>query len=475
MMRIKIKGIFGTFLTAALLQGCSSDNFESAPTGDISHSINVAARVAKHTYARSYQESGPVTNGKYFLCYPTASYVDTVGVVDFDRHAVDAPGMGFVTTPDGSEELKWSLIGGSPVTFYLDNVSKDYGGGPLVTFSEGNNRFTAGIFDMENGSNDLLWGELKANRGTKNLNFDLHHYMSRLKVLVEVVHKENSVEDIVLTDAKVRITNLYTYPATYNRKDGTLGFSESQTRESLPVADASREGYGWKKKLTTSEDGETPASTTYISQDIVLPPQALAEDENRSRLEIELPNGDVYSGILPQVMLIASKETDVSLNYPVVLSFLKEYILTIRTVITEEPPELAFMPVWVVDWVDKGEFTLEAHQSGIYTANNFYSLIEYYNKGNEYQLVRYGYLYTPEGETKPEWRFNFFSSVVLDYNEIYNQMHPSTVVEGKEETKPFTFDFTNYAVYVQQGDAEPIQVNENQLYGIVTGSLTWGN
>lgn len=461
------------------LTGCSADDPGDTPdVGNFASGLKVTARMADYRSTRAYQDSGLVTSGKYTLSYPNTSKNYTTATVDFDKEADVTPGLGIVTTNAGSE-LKWSDIGGSPVTFYLDNVSADkFGRDMTVEFTPDNNPFKAGLFDFEEGINDLLWGDKSVNTGTKSLGFDLHHYMSRVRVKVSVVHLENSVGEIDLEGATVSITNLYPTPVSYNREDGSLALDTDGPTATVTIV-SNENGHNW-----LSIDKSDPDNVVYTSQDIVLPPQSLAEDENRPRLEIVLADGDIYSGILPHAMLIdTGNGTDITSGYPVTLAFLKEYILTIHTVITEEPPELAFMPVWVRDWVDKGEFTLEAHQSGIYTASEFYKLIDYYNSFNEYQLVRYGYLTTPEdnpASKEKHWLFNFFSSVVLDYKDIFDKMKPGEEVidkdtnEVKGVTKDFTFSFNNYAVYVQNGDEETmVRVSEQQLYDIVRGNKTW--
>lgn len=456
-----------------VMQGCASDQFEDVREKDDTFPrLSVTAALAGQTYTRANQDEdeGRVVDGRYYLSYPATDNVYTVAIVDFDKQKTETEGLGIVSSLDG-EELAWNKIGGSPVDFYLDNVGNEYGSSSLVTFND-DNPFVAGLFDFENGSNDLLWGEKSVYRNTKTLNFDLHHCMSRIRVQVQVAKSDQSVDDITLDDATVEITNLYTTPRTYNRLDGVLSPADDAETASVVVVsyDEEYEKYGWESISTSEENSDI----TYLSQDIVILPQSLAEDVNRPQLKITLSNGKVYSGILPHAMLIANSETDNSLNYPVTLAFLREHILTIRTLITEEPPQLAFMPVWVTDWVDKGEFTLEAHQSGVYTASEFSKLIGYYQDHNEYQLVRYGYLFTPEGTDTQKWLFNIFSSVVLQFDDIYNKMKPQTVVGEKGKTKDFEFVFNNYAVYIEkEGESEMTQVTESQLYAIVTGNPNW--
>lgn len=460
-----------TALWACLLAltGCTAED-SADPRDDIfGNGIKVSARIADHVYTRMYQEEGPVESGKYYLSYPssTGNKDYTIAVVDFDQQKDITPGLGIVSTLAGGE-LKWSDVSGSPVNFYLDNVGQEYGTTSTVTFKDSDNPFVAGLFDSKDGKNDLLWGEKAANSGTKSLSFDLHHNMSRVRVKVEVYHKDYTVEEITLKGATVKITNLYPTPASYNRLDGSLTLKDDLSDVTVVSPEApGYEGYDWAKSETTDE------VSSYLSQDIVLPPQSLAEDGNRPKLEITLADGSVYSGILPHAMMIA-QGNDPSLSYPVTLSFLKEYILTIHTVITEQPPELAFMPVWVTEWVDKGEFTLEAHQAGIYSPSEFYNLTRYYGALNEYQLARYGYYGTPENQTDKVWIFNIFNSLELDFNRIYGSMIPNSEIDGKGKTKDFIFQFNNYSVSVYNGTEDNAkQVNPEKLRGIVTGALTW--
>ena len=426
-------------------------------------SLYVQARVAKTAYTRSYQAEGPIESGKYYLTYPTPNSGFSVATVDFDQQGNQTPGLGIVSTSSGAE-LKWSEIGGSPVDLYLDNVApqttQDLD--TTVIFSDARNPFVAAPFDSINGSNDLLWGTKQVYRDTKSVYFDLHHNMARARVQVQVVHLTNSIEEIDLTDAVVRLTNIYTTPKSYNRRSGTIKVNEEKTGRVNIVDETSK----WNNYYVIEGDDDS-YTTTYLSSDIVLPPQTLADNENRPRLEIELPDGTIYSGILPHAMFIGDDKGE--LNYPVNLEFLKEHILTIRTIVTEEPPALEFLPVWVIDWVDKGEFTLEAHQSGIYTANEFYRLIKYYQENNEYQLERYGSV--KDVDNRKYWQFDFWSSVQLEYDNVFNKMHP-----GAESPLNFQFNYNNYGIFVVNGDSEQSKkVSQEELYRIVTGSLTWEN
>ena len=462
MINRSIHKVFIRFATAALLTaavGCTSESGTVASHED-GKSVRVGADVARQIHTRSYQESGKVTDGIYYLTYPLNSGDYNVANVNFNV-AGSTPGVGMVIVPPDNKELKWIDVGGgSTPTFYLDNVKAEYGSpaepesATEIVFNE-NNPFVAGVFNTEeeHPANDLLWGSSLVSHGVKTVNFDLHHYMSRVRVQI-TVDRENEKElgDLDLEGATVSISSLVHKPYSYNRLNGTMSLGEEPVYETLVMVND--EELDWADAKDDNGDG---LNDVYTTLDFVLPPQGLLADESRPELKIELKNGYTYSGILPHAMEIVD-EAHPSGGYPVALYFLKEYILTIRTVITEEPPTLSFMPVKVVEWVDKGDFTIEAHQAGIYTAEEFRKLVNYYSSNNEYQLVRYGKL-----NAENRWVFDFFHSVTLDYDEIYGCM------AGRDkEQKEFSFSFNGYGVYVRRdGKAEPTTADE--LYKIVNG------
>ena len=479
-----IRNIFFIVFTVvcAGIQSCTTDQKDGEEGITIGLPLKISAQITGNRNTRAnqeegqvettgkYQEKGEVKSGEFYLSYPQSSNNQySLGTVVFNQTEIE--GMGIAKSSSGTE-LRWSDVWGSPVNFYLDNVPQSLSASTdvptTVVFDEHKNPFKAGIFDNRDGTNDLLWGMKNVPRDTRSIGFDLNHVMSRVKIEVHVVHKDNAVENINLDKAEVSLTNLYPEPISYNRLDGSL---ELNTTKLSPINIVSKlAGYEWNQVVTNDN-----TETVYTSQDIVLPPQSVSEDIYRPRLEIKLEDGTVYSGILPHAMLVANSNSDNDdLVYPVNLSFLKGHVLTIRTVITEEPPELAFMPVYVVDWVYKGDFPLEAHQAGIYTADEFYKLIDYYEVNNEYQLKRYGYLDKNTSNDEMIWIFDFFSGVTLDYSKIFDKMHANVEIAGKGKTKGFSFDYHNYKVYVENGDdSEPKEVTYMQLYNIVTGVLTW--
>ena len=440
-------------LTGVTSCGSQNDNSHEPETPESSTPLRVFARLAEVSSTKSYQEEGQVTDGTYYLSYPNTSNIYSLALVDFDNENV-TPGIGIVTDSN-DQELTWQNIGGNQPTFYMDNVE---GSDPItVTFSSSYNPFVAGLFDKKEGTNDLLWGTLTENRNTKSLNFDLHHNMARLVVEITTDETNSPAGILNLTGATVEITNLILSPESYNRQDGTLSFKESPDYEVLTLVapadeDTDFQGIGWGGTEEIDDN-----ITVYTTQDFVLPPQGLKEDMERPRLRITLPNGDVYSGVIPYAMTVVN--TTYPEGYPMTLSFLKEHILTLRTLVTEEPPELVFMPVQVVEWVDKGNFFMDGHQSGIYSAAEFKNLLKSLTDNNTYKLTRYGSL------NIDEWTFVMWNYLNLEYDSIFGQYSGNI---------KFQFQFNGYGVNVISGNTSK-SVNAQQLYNIVRGNLTWEN
>lgn len=463
------KGLYFLGVVAAMaFASCSSEEIEPDQSRD-GGQIRVVADLSQTLFSRADGDEAVspwITEGLYYLSYPKPDPNNeyNVATVDFDEFG---NGIGVITVPPASE-LRWlSVGGGSTPTFYLDNVdpalNTETTDSVNIVFGA-ENPYVAGVFDGDFGSNDLLWGSKMESRNTGTINFDLHHNMSRVRVIIEVDNTDAMNETrIDLSNATVKLTSINQTPISFNRLDGTLELntdeeSKAENYTPLTLISPDETDRTWKE-TSESDDGNI---LTYTTKDFVLPPQSLLENTDRPKLEITLPNGDVYSGILPNAMLVLS-ETTGGLDYPVVLSFLKEYILTIHTVITQEPPSLSFMPVYVVQWVDKGTFDMEAHQAGIYTADEFYKMTQYYSAGNAYQLDRYGELHEEDGE-EPHWTFVFFHSVMLDFNKIRGSMIP-----GTNGMKDFNFEFTNYGISVYNGDVETaVSVTPQELFNIVS-------
>ena len=397
-----------TLIAAASALAIVSCTKGGIPDPDGEKPVRIGARTALELQSRAYQASGKVSSGTYYLTYTARDKAKAVAEAKFGDPETGEEN-GIVTLPSG-DRLLWKFITDESVsTFCLDNVPKSGDGdGTTVTFGSDNNPFKAGLFDDDGGTNDLLWGTRDVSRNAENIHFDLHHNMSRVRVQVTVNRKNSTEGALNLDDAEVKITSLIHTPRSFNRLDGTLALGEDPDYDDLVLADRT---IGWNNDLDKSE-GDTEMRTTY---DFVLPPQTLS-DENRPRLVITLADGSVYSGILPHAMEINSPEY--KNPYPVALSFLKEHILTLRTEITEAPPSLSFMPVTVVEWIDRGSFTLEGHQAGIYTTKDFEDLLHWWDEYNEDQLARYGLL---EDDGK-KWMFSFWGPIDVKSADIKGKM-----------------------------------------------------
>lgn len=458
MYKIQIyKYIFLTFclsITGLTSCGSQTDNSEEPEIPGSADPLRVYAQMAEVGSTRAYQPEGPVTSGTYYISYPDASNNYSLAEVDFEMPNV-SPGIGIVTDSNG-QELVWQNVGGgNQPTFYMDNVPvQSSGNNPMiVTFNNSYNPFVAGIFDLTGGTNDLLWGTQTENRNTKSLNFDLHHNMARLVVVITTDESNSQTGALNLEGAKVEITNLILSPKSYNRQDGTLSFEEIPDYQPLTLvapADNQSSGIEWGPIDTQGN------VTVYTTQDFVVPPQGLLETSDRPRLKITLPTGKVYSGVIPYAMTVVNS------TYPegrvMTLSFLKEHILTLRTLVTEEPPELVFMPVQVVEWVDKGEFFLDGHQAGIYSASEFSNMLDALNENNEYKLMRYG------TQNNNKWTFVMWNYINLDYDTLISKVYRGAI--------SFQFQFNGYGVNIIKGENSKA-VDAQQLYDIVTGQSTW--
>lgn len=457
----------GLFPVAFIISACSyTEGSEILPDEDNDDGIElkVSGTIARQLQARSFPNDGPVTEGNYYLSYIPATGDEYVTATVTFGNDVNYPEFGTVNTADGTP-FKWMSIGGGSVpTFYLDNVAPTGISDPenpnTVVFTD-NNPYIAALYDSISGSNDLLWSTLQVNRNTTGtLNFNMHHNMARIMVQVYVDKTYEVDGSLNLEGATVEISNINQTPLSYNRIDGTLALNNDVSALStLTLVGGTAQ---WNLEYQRVEIEDNPNMVLYQSHSFIVPPQTLSGDENRPRLTIKLTNGRSYSGILPYAMEIVD-DSATGNPYPVTLYFMKEHLLTIRTLITENPPELAFMPVQVVEWVDKGNFTVEARQAGIYNEQEFSSLMSYYGAQNNFQLKRYGSV-SGTGASQV-WTFQIWSSLTLDYNDISGKMTPAT---GQGT---FNFVFNNYTVYILYNNTS-YPASASGLAGVLTGSIT---
>lgn len=472
------------------LSSCSADSDAVEPgTESDREPIRFSAQTLSQAETRAYVEKGPVTQGKFCLGYKNTASSNSFRVADvnFDNSALAGTGIGLVWTADGYKELSWAGVQSSPSTqtFYMDNVLKEYhakwksdhsvGENDAVIIFKNEHPFVAGLFDDENGTNDLLWGSKDVTRNTNPIVMDLHHYMAIVRVEI-TIDKTSYPEDnaIDLSTADISISNVVHKPYSFNRMDGSIALADNPVRETLVMVDTRSDENSkriWssvllnEKEVTQDEEGKDVERTVdiYTTKDFVLPPQGLPEKENRPHLRIMTKDGRVFSGILPNAMW---EVVDGELANPMSLYFLKEHKLTIRTRITQDPPELTFLPVTVRDWVCKDTHVVSGYQAGLYDAAGFYKLMSIYQKKySDTALSSYGYI---ESLNPAKWVFSIYRTITLDYQKIKGGMVPNK--EGKAD---FRFSITNrYKVYViknEDGKERKYAVSPEELYTIVTG------
>lgn len=426
------------------------------------------------TRATTYDDHGSIKSGTYYLCYPTSNAGTKTAEVVFK----DGYGEAIVMRNQG--KLTWKQIGdgNSDRTLGLTNVSPEkhdkYDGSTFynnpIIFKDDEKQFLAGRYIPygEENTNDILLASKSPYRpGTPQdhlsnyVHFELHHCMARVRVIVETRPNDASFDPLegLLENAKVDITNVVLKPYSFipyigdkttftnvvaiYPKDGTLDgckFNDINLLNTLDD-DADKE---WANMGNALDDDKKVVGQAFTTYDILLPPQQLRTDNDRPRLVITVqddskPNGvKTYSGILPHIMF---DEQDNQLS----LEFLAEHLLTIRTVISNDPPELIFMPVKVVEWVDKGEYDLTAQQAGIYNEADFKDMMKYYNEYNASKLLQYGY------RKDNKWVFNIFRNLVFNNDEIEGQMPVK-----KEEDRDYSFDFnTWFTVKVDSKECTP--------------------
>lgn len=452
--------VLATFMV--LTTGCSTEVSYPEESGR-SLPVYVTVTPAQTLMSRADEDIIQVTEGEYYISYPQSS-TKTYGLGTVDFTLSQTPGIGIVLLP-GNQEMKWDNVEGSNPIFYLDNVEPGDASAsdPLnVTFTDEYSPFNAGVYNGDEGSNDLLWSTLQVNSNTRTLNFELHHNMARLQVEITVDKTfETENQKLDMTNAIVEISSINQVPLSFNRQTGDLKLSTEEEDYTTLTLVGGGSNIDW---ASVTQDPTDENVTVYATPNFVLPPQELLTNTNRPRLTITLNNEDgtqrTFSGIIPYAMNVYTQQYPN--GYPVTLSFLKEYILTLRTLISNDPPELSFMPVKVVEWVDKGSYDVDGHQAGIYLASEFTQLIQYYRSNNEFQLYRYGNL----NEETNSWTFNIWAPLNLNYNDISGGMSGGS--------SDFIFNYNGYSVTVTNGSVSK-NVSAAQLVGILKGTLTFEN
>ncbi|MCH5224787.1 MAG: hypothetical protein J1D77_02265 [Muribaculaceae bacterium] len=539
----------GALLTMVMAGSCKDDDLR-IPGDPVMKDgvVMISAKIEEPEQTRTLIDRGPVTQGKFTLTYPYYySGADAYGVYRYLYHYGDvtfgyqgSETTGFVNagTPEAPKELVWSPTNTgtssddgifvypstTPSPLVLDNfmyrpilttsaTSTSYNGtnnavDSIVNIKERypENPYKAGIFDRENGTNDLLWGKTLEKTGTYLINFNLTHRMCRLilNVVVEPNNAEQETETLTinLEHASVKITDILLDPVTYMRLSGELLFQtrtntstisptlsvpyqdfrmvRSEADEDYNTPDLYGNFYHW---ADIDEDTST-GNTTYTTQDFVFVPQKLRQGTTqRPRIVIAVPQDDVngglntgyehqdsiyFSGNVPVTMYMDNGEDQPqSLQ---TLNFDAGKVITLTTKMKPGEMELEFAPVTVEPWVYKGTFYPMAKQSGIYSEDDLYELIKYYKRNNDFWLHKYGYI---ENEETGLWKFMINTgNLEFEASKIVGQMIPGIPgtelgVNGETTYTPnFNFDFRNRDEYYLMPDGTKVSM------GIASSTLT---
>lgn len=459
-MTLSNKSFYKIFLIicpAVAISACGEDS-EVTHYDRNEDTLNIFANINDENHTRIYQESGTVNEGNFFLTYPLTSDIKTEEQPYNIIQVVFKEATGIALVPEGGE-LKWENIGyDSPktqaTTFYLDNFAFGNQTDTLIDLKN-NPVYDAARLDKTTGANDLLWGTFSVdNRNDRTLGFNLYHRMSRFSVKILVDNSEMN-ENLNLADAKVELSDVIISAESYNRIKGELSLSSQPLYSTLSIIDDSQD---WS--INGEPLSENPDIFCYKSLDFVIPPQELKKDLTRPKIIITVPkeneNPMVYEAVLPTTMTVESQSGGSKI--PMTLAFLKGLNLSLTVKLNSRLPEITFMPVTVGDWYEHSNISLSANQAGIYSEEDFYSLIEAFLDGDSSVLKRYGYQ-----KEDNSWKFNIYiDGLTPDFGQI----------EGKLNGKDFSFDFHGHTIMISHDGKieylDPTEEGAEKLNKILT-------
>ena len=400
--KYRIIGIFKVpFLIAAFLSACSCTADREGPaSGDRrTGEVRIGAYIDEIAGTRA-QGFEYIDSGTYWMTYPNYDNNTTHSVCKVNFFG----GFG-VTTTWANKELKWENVGSltyddALTNFFLDNVAPPEGIDPNTTeivFTDDWHPFDAAVYAGDGGYNDLLWGYTfaKLNNTTEDINIGIHHYLSRVSVIVTVDNTLEHAQEINFGKGSVRITNVVKKGLSYDRTNGSIALGPDYEDLDLAV-----EG-DWE---SVDPDETDPRITYFQTKNFVLPPQPLRTDEMRPRLVLDVPQPDgtirTYSGVIPRVMIVDGS--------PATMAFDPEKNLTLKVKISQDQLRIESIVAYVQDWVDKGSFRVSADRAGIFSTADLTDLIDIYKKQDYDELTRYGYRHVSADGTVT-WSFNIFT------------------------------------------------------------------
>ena len=430
---------------------CVADKDAAGPVGKRSGEVRLGAYLEDFSETRA-QNAKYIDAGTYYMTYPNFSDNTTHSVCQVNFH----DGIG-VTTTQNNKELKWEEVGSltyndNLTNFFLDNIAPPDGVDPNATeifFTDIYHPFDAAEYAGDLGYNDLLWGYAFVDLyTTSEINIGIHHYLSRVSVIVTVDNTLENAQEIDFENGSVRITNLVTKPKSYIRTSGSVTLGEDPEYEDLELA----ENGGWDN---VSTDSDNPKIFYYQTKNFVLPPQALRTDELRPRLVLDVPQPDgsirKYSGVIPRVMMVDGS--------PATMAFDPEKNLTLKVKISQDKLRIESIVAYVQDWVDKGTYLVTADQGAIFSSDDLLNLTKIYKDQDYDGLKKYGFRHvSPEGVVT--WSFNIFSEPEIKIDEVKNTM--------AEPLPDFWFDITSHFFTLVYSDGTKKKFGNGDTYDTET-------
>ena len=425
--------------------------------------IGAAKAEMLHTRgAYDTDDDGNVTGGIFYLTYPKAAGTQAKPIysrlmVDFDeaiKYKVENEWRYYTYTQaeNGGSELTNELISNNPNVLFLDNVKSNKTGtenDTLITFNQDFNPYIAGLMTSEK---DIVWGFTNKHSNSNLYNFKLHHVMAGVKVKIAIDMSTPLADQYNLERAEVYLTNIVTVPYSYSRLTGNVNLPANPSYDNLILVNNLNEPGGdnvleWQSIDEEEDDeGNYTGNPVYLTKEFILPPQTpTPSDDNWPELVVRFPNPSPeeaetkpykeFYGKLPRAMFTDYATT----NYGLDLAFLREHILEIRTKISQNPPQLYFLPVRVYNWVNWGPYTIVGKQEGIYSDTDLLSIISYYEQNNDRMLNRFGEF------KNGKWMFNIFNNLKLQLSDIKGKMAPT----GQQS--PVAFNLNNRKVSIYSG------------------------
>ena len=241
-MKLFNKTIAKTLLVIAVplsAGSCVADRDMTASDGRRSGEVRIGAYIDDVTETRA-QGATFIKSGTYFMTYPNYPENTTHSVCRVTFH----DGVG-VTTTQNNKELKWEEIGSLTyndllTNFFLDNVAPPEGIDPnetVIRFTDSYHPFDAAVYAGDGGYNDLLWGYAFVDLHTSaEINIGIHHYLSRVSVMVTVDNTSENAQKINFDKGSVKITNVIKKGESYTRTDGRISLGDNPEYEDLALA-----------------------------------------------------------------------------------------------------------------------------------------------------------------------------------------------------------------------------------------------